>query len=755
VVFPGRILSYLSQIHEIPIDRPDLPMNWLSPSRVRLLLLAVLLTGAAVVLLARLWTLQMQRRETYLGRIPGASTVTVRVPPTRGRIFDRDQRLLADNVVSYEASFDLEALRKAYADESGETVPTVTYNVAVRDSIQTRRNKDPDIVTIFKEIALPRLDAAHMTENFNARGMQAHFRTHRGLIPWVYRDSLDYEEFARFAENAGMVPGLSVRFRPQRRYLRGALASHLIGYMRKPETSDLPEGEAGGFDHFQPDEIGAAGLELAMEKWLHGRAGRRTLKRDEKGRVLGEIGFEPPERGADLYLTLDAEFQMVAEETMRLVGRGAAVLVDVRNGDVLALASVPSYDPNDFIPRISKDRYDAYVNDPAEPLFCLALNAYEPGSTYKIVSAVAAGLTGQSNPHYTCRGGVQYGNKFKKCWIHDRGGAHGTLGLAEAVQRSCNAYFYLMGNALGEKPFIRAAETLGFGRPTGLELGQESPGIVMGGRYWREVLRREPDRGMSPADLSNMTIGQGETLATPLQICMMTAAIANGGKVLRPRLVRQALAAGGRVVFPDGSDGRTRPDEPVVVADLVAEGLPAATLENVREGMFLAVNRPGGTASRAAIEGAGVCGKTGSAQTTIRGRKGTHAWFTGFTPRENPRYAICVVVLGGKAGGKVAAPLARRILEGVFAVERERLVPGSGRRPQLASLKPAPGNFDAILEIAEDEEGRLQLTLDPEGGPEIRPARVVSLPPATIREAPDEEGMVVRRARPVIEATPE
>jgi penicillin-binding protein 2 len=367
---------------------------------------------------------------------------------------------------------------------------------------------------------------------------------------------------------------------------------------------------------------------------------------------------------------------------------------------------------------------------------------------------VAAGLSGHSGDYFTCNGGVQYGGKFKKCWIFSHGGAHGTLGLEEALQRSCNAYFYLLGNTMGPKPMVKAAELLGFGRPTGLELQNEKGGIVMGSRYWREVLRRRPNRSMTPAEVANMVIGQGETKATPVQIAVMVAAIANGGKVLQPRLVRKVVDADGKQLWPDGSDGRRRPADPIVVADLLREGVPAETLETIRAGMYAVVNKPGGTARGAAIKGAGLCGKTGSAQTTIRGKKGTHAWFTGFTSRENPRYAICVTVLGGKSGGKVAAPLAKTILQGIFAIERERILPGSGARPHLARLQPAPGNFDPTESITINEEGGLAVLTDQEETPDIRPARVVYLPIVSIQENPDEEGMVVRRARPVEDIPP-
>lgn len=731
-------------------------MNFLSPSRVRLFLLGFFFAGTVAILVVRLWNLQIKRRADFVDRIPGTSTVTVRESATRGRIYDRAGRLLVDNMIRYESTFDLETLRKSYRMDAGHAEPTMTYDVPVPGSVKRQQNKEADIVTIFKERALPRLDIVNLAENFNAKRMEIHYRTHRGLIPWIYRDNLNYEEFSRFAENAGIVPGLSVRFCPQRRYVYGAFGAHMLGFMKVPETGELPEAERKMFDHYQPDDIGATGIEMTFEKFLHGTAGRRTIKKDEKGHVIGEVGYEPPIRGGDAYLTIDAELQMLAEQTMRNVGRGAAVVVDVPTGDILALAAVPSFDPNDFVPRISREKYEQYIQDPAEPLLCTALNCYEPGSTYKVVSAVAGALGGKGNASFTCNGGVVYGNKFKKCWIHDKGGSHGTLDLAEAIQRSCNAYFYLLGNSVGPKPFVQAAEMLGFGRASGIELANEDPGIVMGGSYWREVLRRDPQRNMTPAELANMVIGQGETKASPVQIAMMVAAIANGGKVLQPRLMRKIVQPDhGKVIFPDGSDGRTRVDEPVVVTDLIAAGVPVKSLETIREGMFMAVNKPGGTAGNAKIEGGNVCGKTGSAQTVIRGKKGTHAWFMGFAPKDKPKYAICVVVLGGKAGGKVAAPLARDILNGAFALERDHISPGTGTRLPLARLSAAPGNFDAIEEIKRDAEtGQLAVVSAPAPIPEVRPARLISAPAATVREAPDAAGMVVRKARPVPEPAP-
>ena len=215
---------------------------------------------------------------------------------------------------------------------------------------------------------------------------------------------------------------------------------------------------------------------------------------------------------------------------------------------------------------------------------------------------------------------------------------------------------------------ITAAELLGLGRRTGLELGNEDPGIVMGSRYWTDVVRRTPDAKMTLAELSNMSIGQGETKASPVQMAIVSAAMANGGKVLQPRLVKKVVNSGdGRLLYP--TDQRSSPDAPTVVCNLAQEGVTPEELDMIRQGMHDVVHGAGGTARGARIEGVEIAGKTGSAQTTIRGKKATHAWFVAFAPYKKPKYALCVTVLGGQAGGKVAAPIARELIDGIFAQE--------------------------------------------------------------------------------------
>jgi len=722
--------------------------------RIRLALFALMLVGASMLLIARLWTLQIDQRDHYVQMMPGSSTVTVRVPPTRGLIYDRNGRILANNSVNYEVNLNLDELRHAYEEETQQRAPTIEYEVARRDSVQTNRIPEADIVTIFKDFLVPRLESLDLARDFNASRMTVHYRTHRGLLPFRYADNLEYDEFARFAENATTLPGLSARFRPKREYPYGAMASHLLGYLRLPEAGDLPPDERHEFQHYFPDDVGVSGIEQGMNEFLRGRAGRRTIQRDGRGVILGEIGYDPPEPGADVYLTLDAEFQFLGEKLMRNVGRGAAVVLDVETGEIVAMVSVPSYDPNDFVPYISQSRYQSYMENPASPLLSAALGTYEPGSTYKMVLALAAGMTDKTSHVYNCVGGVRYGNHFKRCWIFSRGGSHGNLGLNDAIMRSCNSYFYLLANSLGQDPMVQAAEALGFGRGYQLEISGEDPGLVMGSRHWMDVVRQEPSRRMTAAEQANMAIGQGETLTSPLQIAVLSATIANGGRVLRPHLVSRVVAPNGKdILYPTmESDGR-RPGEPEVLADFIQMGVSEEQMEILRQGMHDAVNRQGGTASRAALEAGAMSGKTGTSQTSIRGARGNHAWFTGFAPFEQPRYAVTVVVLGGEAGGLAAAPIAQKLMEGIFAIERDRIHSGLGWRPKLTALPAYPGHFDPISEVEFEGEGlevtvRLAESAQPA---DIQPAIPIDqpTPEASLEILPDAEGIIVRRARPV------
>ncbi|MEQ1842766.1 MAG: penicillin-binding transpeptidase domain-containing protein, partial [Verrucomicrobiales bacterium] len=401
------------------------------------------------------------------------------------------------------------------------------------------------------------------------------------------------------------------------------------------------------------------------------------------GVIRGEISYEPPTAGADVVLTIDAKIQYIAEEAMRSIGRGAAVIMDPRNGDVLAMVSVPSYNPNLFIPAVSPDDWNRYSTDESSPMYNRALSQHPPGSTFKIPIALAGCLSHTNHRNFYCGGGVQYGEKFMQCWIGAKGGRHGSLDLSEAIKRSCNCYFYQYGNDTGIRNILDITGKLGLSRKTGIPLDGEMSGLVPSPE-WLKL------RGLAWSDAytAMTSIGQGFTEATPLQMCSVTCTVANGGKVFQPRLIRKVLEKDGKTVVPD---------EPVLKTDLAQDGLSARDLDQVKRGMWKVVNEEGGTAGRARSPNFAVAGKTGTAQTG-NSREPTNAWFISFAPYEEPELAVAIFIHNADSGGKCGAPIAGHIIKQIMALKHGYVV-------EAKPLVEAKGNFDRIDLVDFDNVG--------------------------------------------------
>ena len=282
-----------------------------------------------------------------------------------------------------------------------------------------------------------------LARNYNAKALRTHYLTHSGLIPFSYRTDLAYDEFAKFAEHNLDLPGVYLSIRPQRQYPYGALASHVLGYLKQWEKGDVPESATRIFNHYIGDDKGIAGVEASMDGVLRGLEGRKTIVKDEKGRTIRMSDYTKPGTGAKLKLTIDARVQYLLENTIRLAGRSAGVVMDVNTGEVLAMASVPDYNPNDFIPSISAKDLEAYnKNKQLAPFTNRTISRFTPGSTMKIPTAIAGALQGMATRQFSCDGYVSYGNAKIGCWIWNKSkGSHGSQNLSEAIQHSCNPYF--------------------------------------------------------------------------------------------------------------------------------------------------------------------------------------------------------------------------------------------------------------------------------------------------------------------------
>ena len=643
----------------------------------------------------------------------------MRLPAVRGEILDRHGIPLARNRASLAVEFYLPEMVRDFRARYG-SVPMRNYRTTVRGMMTEK--SEPDIVKIINDAVMPRLTQLGLARDYNANQLRLHFRNDTE-VPYTYIEELDFDTMARFAEHDVGLTGVNITTRPVRRYVYGALGSHLLGYVGTP--SEIDKEEARRFNFYQPDTEGKAQIELALDTDLKGTAGARIMQRNAKGQIDGEIGRQAPIAGNSVQLTIDARIQYITEKALRAVGRAAAVVTDPRTGDILAMASVPSYDPNSFIPAISSAGWAELTGDATDPLINRALSAYAPGSTYKIPIALAGLRAGLYERRLNCSGGVRYGDKLMACWIASKNGAHGTLDLQSAIRVSCNAFFYQYGNAAGIDQIVAVGHLLGLGEKSGLPLSAEAPGILPGPEWMRA---NRPRERWSSGQTANVAIGQGYVLASPLQMAMLTATVANGGTSYFPRLVD-------KIVAPDGSVVR---QEPVKVrANLLEQGLTTEQIEKVRRGMWDVVNRGGGTAAGARIDGHEVAGKTGTAQFWRGGVKDNHTWFIAFAPYDEPRYEVSVIVQGAQSGGGVAAPIASKILSDIFKMEE-------GAKVEIASLEPAKGSFQFVSSVDFGRAIPAALADAPPGDFAASEGSPSTAPP-TVRPAADMEGTVEQK----------
>jgi penicillin-binding protein 2 len=666
--------------------------------RIQFLGLCMLLGLSA--LLVRLWWVQVARGKEWTARIQSSSEATVRIPSIRGEIRDRNGVSLVQNRASYEVDFYLPEMVKGYRQRYGRP-PETQYRATI--SGMPKDMREPDIVRIVNDGVVPRLEDLNLARDYNSNQLQKHYRNNTE-VPYSYIKDIDFGTMAKFSEHDVGLPGVDIAIKPVRSYVYGALAAHLLGYVGAPNDTNTEE--AKKYTFYQGDVDGKANIEKTMDEYLRGQPGIRVMRRNAKGTIDGLLREEPPKQGANVYLTLDARIQAIAEEALRAVSRAGAVVVDPNNGNILAMASVPSFDPNTFIPSIKAKDWQALQKDEGDPLVNRAISALPPGSTFKLITSFA-GLRGPknlSNAKYSCGGGVSYGDHFFRCWVAEKHYTHGTIGLADAIKVSCDSFFYQYGNAAGIQSIDDVGKILGIGEESGLQLSGEQTGN-MPGPEWMQI--HHPRERWSQAQTANVSIGQGYTLVSPLQLAMAYGAAANGGTCYYPRLIDKVTNQDGSPVVDE--QGKPVSFAPRIRADLRREVSPQ-DLELVRQGLWKVVNEDGGTGGRARLKDVVVAGKTGTAQATDRGQEENVAWFACFAPFDHPKYVITVMVQGASGhGGEVAGPIATRILERVLAQDAGKfdmqvawLAPAHHANPLqlIKSVSYAGGNLASV-----DEEG--------------------------------------------------
>ena len=593
-------------------------------------------------LVLRLWNLQVAQGMEYQRKLAKQSLRSVRLPGIRGRILDRNGERLADNRPSYCVSLYLEELRRP-----GGLQRTVDH---IMDTLYRLAE------TMDRPLQLTQQDVRlHLGR-----------RTPLPLVAW--RD-LDDTAVARFIERSGKFPGAALTVEPVRTYPQGASACHLLGYVGRADPPAEGEDGVEKFHYYLPEMAGKAGIEKRLDGVLRANAGGKLeIQVDVAGFKFDEVSRRTPGKGGDIVLAVDERIQRAAEAVLE-GQRGAAVVVDPRNGDILALASAPGFDPNGFVPSVPADTWNRLLKDAARPLFSRATGGeYAPGSTFKPVTLLAALHSGQvaADTRFTCPGYFELGSARFRCWQH---WGHGNIDLQSAIRYSCNVYLFHAALACGPEPIQAMARAVGFGRRTEISLDFERPGLVPDAA-WKRAARRDSWRD---GETCNQAIGQGALLVTPIQMGLYAAVLANGGTLWQPRLVRQITAADGTAqeiapaAAPDGP--RWKPQH----------------IRTVREGMRDAVNQPDGSGKRAALAQVVVAGKTGTAEYGVKGSGRKMTWMIAFAPFEEPRYAVAVLVEDGVSGGTTVAPRVKQLLAQVFREVESLDIPPP---PPLAPVPP-------------------------------------------------------------------
>ncbi|MDE3035253.1 MAG: penicillin-binding protein 2 [Nitrospirota bacterium] len=596
----------------------------------RLTILKIALLAIVGLLALRLWHLQVRDGAYYRDLSENNRTRTVILEPARGLIYDRRGVLLANNVPSFGLYVTLE-------------------------DVKDRRALIDGLIDLIG------LDEATLKKKLAERGSK--------LLPRKVKDGLSLREAALIESHRLDLPGVMIQADSQRNYPSGLSLAHVLGYVGQVSAELLEKTESE--DLHQGSIVGQYGVEKAYDRFLRGRAGQKVIEVDALGHEKRTVSVDKPVAGDDLYLSIDLRLQRLAEE---LLGEeaGAIVALDPTNGEVLALASRPTFDPIMLSRELTAKQWEAIVQNDTHPLTNRATQGqYPPGSTFKIVMATAAleSRTIVPSTKIRCVGGFPFGKRVYKDW---KAGGHGFMDVTQAVVESCDVFFYTVGQRMGIDMIADFADRFGLGQETGVELPSERTGIVPS-TAWKEKAKGQP---WLPGETISAAIGQGYVTVTPMQMAHLMATVANDGVSFRPRIVRAVMerASGLLHEVPTVPQGR------LTVAP--------ETMALIKEALAGVVTR--GTATRARSTLVSIAGKTGTAQTAalrtgpehdIPKKFRDHAWFVSYAPVDAPRIAVAVLVEHMGHGGSAAAPLAKQVIEAFVRYERAE--------PQLAGTPGA------------------------------------------------------------------
>lgn len=603
----------------------------------RFFLLSLVAAAIFCVLLGRLWYLQIVQTQQYVELSERNRTRFVPIEPPRGSIFDRNGELLVENRPAFGVAI-------------------------IRQEVEN------------PELVLMRLNTLLGVPLSDLQRKYELARRYPPYHPAPLLNDIGRDAMEMLQEHGVSLPGVMVKVVPVRTYTHGQTGAHLFGYIGEIAEKDLQDPRFVGY---RPgDMVGKTGLEKYLEQYLRGVSGERRVEVDAYGRELRQLAGVAPVPGKKVYLTIDTKLQQAAENAFGELA-GSAVAIDVETGEVLAMASHPTFDPSIFSGGISVKQWDELLKNPQHPLQNRAIQGqYPPGSTFKLVTALAALREGAATPEtvVNCTGSITLGknNQVIRCW--NRTG-HGMVDLKRALKESCDVWFYQVGLKLGIEKLAQTAFDMGMGQSLNFPLDGEKKGLIPT-KDWK---KRRFGQGWFNGETAIASIGQGYVLATPLQLAAMTATVANGGKVLRPHVVK-------RIEELDGSPVLITEPEVLKIIDL-----PQRMFAAIRRGMEAVVNEPGGTAAACRLPGVQVAGKTGTAQ-VVKNKEikaasdpvelRDHALFVAYAPANDPKIAVSIIVEHGGHGGSAAAPIARAIFSEYFGLKDVQSSPKQETLPE-------------------------------------------------------------------------
>ena len=591
----------------------------------RLALISYLSVVFVIMLMVGFWKLQVVQSGKFVDLAERNQIRSISIIAPRGPMLDREGRILVDSYPSFSI-------------------------LLLRDDMKAVQKSLPQIeegLGISREDIMEQLDAAKNEAKF---------------LPIIIKPAASVADIAFVESHRADLPVLELMMVQRRRYQLGEMLANGIGYVGEVSAHELENSDG----HYRPgDIVGKAGLEKQYNDVLEGKDGMRRVVVNSVGKVMRTLDNVEAVPGKPIQLTIDYDLQTVAETDMH-DKEGAVVAMDPRTGEILAMVSRPTFDPNDFAVRIQAAQWEKLNSDPETPLLNRAIQAQlAPGSVFKIVMATAM-LESKAIPETLteyCPGYATFYGRMFKCHVYGKG-AHGIVDFHKAIVQSCDVYFYNVGKLLGIDRISQYATALGLGRRTGIDLPSEETGLVPSEEWAERVYHRKWYAG----ETISVAVGQGAVTTTPIQLARMIAAVASGGLLAEPHMLKN---------FPN-----PRVDHFPISDD---------TVEKVTQGMYGVVNE-GGTAAGARLQNIEFCGKSGSAQVIgydVRNRLGKqrefkdNAWFVGYAPRRNPEIVVAVLVQGGEHGGAVAGPIARDVVKAYYDKK-------NARSQQQASVNPPP-----------------------------------------------------------------